>query len=165
MDLFKKFYEKSAAAAAEVVYSFNPSAQPDLSKLTVQVPRQREHGEMANNAPFVAAAQAGVTPAVFADAFIKKFAGDPDFVVSFAKPGFINARLSNAALQGVVADVLQSAEDFGRSDMGEGQRVNVEYVSANPTGPLHVGHCRGAVFGDALANLLAKMGFDVAREY
>ena len=105
---------------------------------------------MANNAPFVAAPQAGMTPAAFADEFIKEFAGDPDFAVSFAKPGFINAKLSNAALQGVVADVLRDGADYGRSDMGQEQRVNVEYVSANPTGPLHVGHCRGAVFGDAL---------------
>jgi arginyl-tRNA synthetase len=165
MDLFKKFYEKSAGASIAVVQRLAPSVTLDLGKLAVQVPRHREHGEMANNAPFVAAPQAGMTPAAFADEFIKEFAGDPDFAVSFAKPGFINAKLSDAALQRVVADVLRDGADYGRSDMGQKQRVNVEYVSANPTGPLHVGHCRGAVFGDALANLLAKMGFTVAREY
>src|SRR5262245_51771356 len=147
MDLFKRFYEKSAAASIAVARRLAPSVTLDLGKLAVQVPRQREHGEMANNAPFVVAPQVGVSPAAFAEAFVEAFADDPDFTVSFAKPGFINARLSNAALQGVVADVLRAAEDFGRSDNGRGQRVNVEYVSANPTGPLHVGHCRGAVFG------------------
>jgi arginyl-tRNA synthetase len=165
MDLFKKFHERSAAASVAVVHRLAPSVNLDLAKLAVQVPRQREHGEMANNAPFIVAPQAGITPAAFAEAFVKEFADDPDFTVSFAKPGFINARLSARALQGVVADALDQREEFGRSDMGGGERVNVEYVSANPTGPLHVGHCRGAVFGDALANLLAKMGFAVAREY
>ena len=165
MDLFKKFLERSVAASAAVVHRVAPSVVLDLTRLAVQVPRHREHGEMANNAPFIVAPQAGMTPAAFAEAFIAEFAGDPDFTVSFAKPGFINARLSAKALQGVVGDVLREGEDFGRSDMGRGERVNVEYVSANPTGPLHVGHCRGAVFGDALANLLAKMGFAVAREY
>jgi arginyl-tRNA synthetase len=106
-----------------------------------------------------------MTPAAFAEAFIAEFAGDPDFTVSFAKPGFINARLSAPALQSVVGDVLRQGEDFGRSDMGRGERVNVEYVSANPTGPMHMGHCRGAVVGDALATLLEYAGHKVIREY
>ena len=166
MDLFKKFHERSAAASAAVVHRVAPSVVLDLARLAVQVPRHREHGEMANNAPFIVAPQAGMTPAAFAEAFIAEFAGDPDFTVSSlpsrasSTPGCRRRRCS-----GVVGDVLRQGEDFGRSDMGRGERVNVEYVSANPTGPLHVGHCRGAVFGDALANLLAKMGFAVAREY
>src|SRR5262245_33172808 len=114
MDLFKRFYERSAGASVAVAQRLAPSVDLDLGKLAVQVPRQREHGEMANNAPFVAAPQVGVTPAAFAEEFIKEFAGDPDFSVSFAKPGFINAKLSNGALQGVVGGALQTAEDFGR---------------------------------------------------
>lgn len=105
MDLFKKFHERSVAASAAVVHRVAPSVVLDLTRLAVQVPRHREHGEMANNAPFIVAPQAGMTPAAFAEAFIAEFAGDPDFTVSFAKPGFINARLSAKALQGVVGAV------------------------------------------------------------
>src|SRR5262245_52942271 len=117
MDLFKKFHERSVAASVALVRRLDPSITLDLGKLAIQVPRQRAHGEMANNAPFVVAPQAGITPAAFAEAFIKEFAGDPDFTVSFAKPGFINARVSARALQGVVAEALRQGEDFGCSDI------------------------------------------------
>jgi arginyl-tRNA synthetase len=121
---------------------------------------------MATNAAMVLAKDAGTKPRALADAIAAKLRGD-DLVAKaeVAGPGFINLTLKPAAWIGALRAVLASGANYGRSDVGEGAAVNVEYVSANPTGPLHVGHCRGAVFGDALANLLAFSGFEVTREY
>ncbi|MCX7299650.1 MAG: arginine--tRNA ligase [Rhodobacterales bacterium] len=133
--------------------------------VSVEPPRDAGHGDMATNAAMVLAKPAGMQPRAIAEALAAKLAADPRVVeATVAGPGFLNLRLSNSVWQGVVRAAL-SYPAFGRSLLGQGKRVNVEYVSANPTGPLHVGHTRGAVFGDALASLLAYAGFDVTREY
>ena len=134
--------------------------------VTVEPPRDPAHGDMATNAAMVLAKPAGQKPRDIAETLAGLLAQD-DRITSaeVAGPGFLNLRLSAAVWQGVVGTVLQQGTDFGRAAIGAGQRVNVEYVSANPTGPLHVGHTRGAVFGDALASLLDFAGFDVTREY
>jgi arginyl-tRNA synthetase len=133
--------------------------------VSVEPPRDAGHGDMATNAAMVLAKPAGMQPRAIAEALAAKLAADPRVVeATVAGPGFLNLRLSNSVWQGVVRAAL-SYPAFGRSLLGRGKRVNVEYVSANPTGPLHVGHTRGAVFGDALASLLAYAGFDVTREY
>jgi arginyl-tRNA synthetase len=121
---------------------------------------------MATNAAMVLAKEAGKKPRDLAEAIARKLAND-DLVarVEVAGPGFINLTLEPGAWIGALRAVLEAGQDYGRSDLGCGAPVNVEYVSANPTGPMHVGHCRGAVFGDALANLLAATGFSVTREY
>ncbi|WP_170358877.1 arginine--tRNA ligase [Ruegeria arenilitoris] len=137
-----------------------------FDNVAVEPPRDAAHGDMATNAAMVLAKPAKMKPRDIADVLAGKLAAD-DRITSaeVAGPGFLNLRLAPSVWQGVLAAVLEKGTDFGRSTMGQGQKVNVEYVSANPTGPLHVGHTRGAVFGDALASLLAYSGHDVTREY
>ncbi|WP_299744082.1 arginine--tRNA ligase [uncultured Tateyamaria sp.] len=134
--------------------------------VTVEPPRDTAHGDMATNAAMVLAKPAKMKPRDIAEVLAKRLAED-DRITSaeVAGPGFLNLRLAPSVWQGVVGDVLAAGTDYGRSDLGAGLKVNVEYVSANPTGPLHVGHTRGAVFGDALASLLDFAGHDVTREY
>ncbi|MEM1006040.1 MAG: arginine--tRNA ligase [Pseudomonadota bacterium] len=138
----------------------------NFDNVAVEPPRDAAHGDMATNAAMVLAKPAGMKPRDIADVLAGKLAADDRITrAEVAGPGFLNLRVAPAVWQGVVVAVLENGTDFGRSGMGHGQKVNVEYVSANPTGPLHVGHTRGAVFGDALASLLAYSGHDVTREY
>ncbi|TCL09704.1 arginyl-tRNA synthetase [Shimia isoporae] len=138
----------------------------DFKNVAVEPPRDALHGDMATNAAMVLAKPAKMKPRDIADVLAGKLAEDTRVeIAEVAGPGFLNMRLSAALWQGVVKAALEAGNDFGRSDMGTGKKVNVEYVSANPTGPLHVGHTRGAVFGDALASLLDFVGYDVTREY
>lgn len=136
-----------------------------FDNVAVEPPRDSAHGDMATNAAMVLAKQAKQKPRDIADALASKLVGD-DRITSadVAGPGFLNLRLSASVWHGVIRAALTQS-GFGRSDMGQGQKINVEYVSANPTGPLHVGHTRGAVFGDALASLLDFAGYNVTREY
>ena len=136
------------------------------SNVTVEPPRDAAHGDMATNAAMVLAKPARMKPRDIAEALAAKLQADPRVAtVDVAGPGFINLRLAPAVWLGAVSAALQDGAAFGRSFSGGGQKVNVEFVSANPTGPLHVGHTRGAVFGDALSNLLSFAGYDVTREY
>ncbi|MBY5973543.1 arginine--tRNA ligase [Ferrimonas balearica] len=137
-----------------------------FDNVTVEPPRDPAHGDMATNAAMVLAKPAKAKPRDIAEALAPKLTEDPRVTsAEVAGPGFLNLRLAGDAWEGIVAGVLGQGAAYGRSDMGAGQKVNVEYVSANPTGPLHVGHTRGAVFGDALAALLDYAGHDVTREY
>jgi arginyl-tRNA synthetase len=138
----------------------------DLSRILVEPPREASHGDMATNAAMVLAKPAGRKPRELAEAIAAKLRGQALIEeVSVAGPGFINLTLTRAAWIDELRAALSAGHDYGRSDIGRGEKVNVEYVSANPTGPMHVGHGRGAVFGDALANLLAFTGHRVTREY
>lgn len=138
----------------------------DLAQVNVEPPRDPAHGDMATNAAMVLAKPAGMKPRDIAEALVARLSADPRVALAeVAGPGFINLRLVDGVWQALVARILIAGSAYGRSTMGQGRRVNVEYVSANPTGPMHVGHTRGAVFGDALANLLAHAGHDVTREY
>ena len=138
----------------------------DFKNVTVEPPRDPLHGDMATNAAMVLAKPAKMKPRDIADALAAKLADDPRIdVAEVAGPGFLNLRLDAKIWHGVISAVLKQGADFGRSDLGAGKKVNVEFVSANPTGPLHVGHARGAVFGDALASLLDFSGHKVTREY
>ncbi|UWR05934.1 arginine--tRNA ligase [Ruegeria sp. B32] len=137
-----------------------------FDNVAVEPPRDAAHGDMATNAAMVLAKPAKMKPRDIADALAAKLAADERITsAEVAGPGFLNLRLAPSVWQGVLGAVLEQGTDYGRSNMGQGLKVNVEYVSANPTGPLHVGHTRGAVFGDALASLLAYSGHDVTREY
>ena len=134
--------------------------------VTVEPPRDAAHGDMATNAAMVLAKPAGQQPRVIAEALVPLLQSDPRVAVAeVAGPGFLNLRLENAAWADVVEAALEGGASYGHSGVGAGVKVNVEYVSANPTGPLHVGHTRGAVFGDALASLLDYAGYEVTREY
>jgi arginyl-tRNA synthetase len=156
----------------------------DFANVTVEPPRDPLHGDMATNAAMVLAKPAGQKPRDLAMAIVNRLIKSPkiDFGIadvsnasddeieaaisrSVAGPGFINLWLKKEVWQSLPPIILTSGAEYGKSDMGQGKRVNVEYVSANPTGPLHVGHTRGAVFGDALASLLDYAGYDVTREY
>jgi arginyl-tRNA synthetase len=138
----------------------------DQSRVVVEPPREAAHGDMATNAAMVLAKDAGKKPRELAEAIAAKLRADSVVAkAEVAGPGFINLTLEPSAWIDALRAVLDAGAQYGRSDIGQGTAVNVEYVSANPTGPMHVGHCRGAVFGDALANLLAFTGFDVTREY
>jgi arginyl-tRNA synthetase len=138
----------------------------DLSRVVVEPPRDASHGDMATNAAMVLAKDAKVKPRDLAEAIAARLRAD-DLIASVdvAGPGFINLTLKPAAWANELRTLLREDASYGNSTIGGRAKVNVEYVSANPTGPMHVGHCRGAVFGDALASLLTFAGYGVAREY
>jgi arginyl-tRNA synthetase len=138
----------------------------DLSAIGVETPRDPTHGDLATNAAMVLAKPARMKPRDIADKLAAKLATDPRVTrAEAAGPGFINISLDPAVWRGQITQILEEGSTYGRLNTGQGGRVNVEYVSANPTGPMHVGHCRNAVVGDAIANLMAFAGYDVTREY
>jgi len=138
----------------------------DRRSVTVEPPRDASHGDMATNAAMVLAKPAGTNPRALAEAIASRIREMPEVAtVEIAGPGFLNMRLVPHAWEGELLAVHAQGADYGRSAKGAGLRVNVEYVSANPTGPMHMGHCRGAVVGDALATLLEFAGYAVTREY
>jgi arginyl-tRNA synthetase len=138
----------------------------DLSRVVVEPPRDAAHGDMATNAAMVLAREAKAKPRDLAEQIAARLRAD-DLIekVDVAGPGFINLTLKAHVWADALRTVLREGDGYGRSGVGAAEKVNVEYVSANPTGPMHVGHCRGAVFGDALSSLLAFAGYDVTREY
>jgi arginyl-tRNA synthetase len=137
-----------------------------LARIEVSPTRDPAHGDMATNAAMVCAKAARQPPVKLAAAIAEALRTNPDIAeANVAGPGFVNLRLDPAVFRAVVPAILAAGESYGDSVTGQGIRVNVEYVSANPTGPMHVGHCRGAVVGDSLANLLAKVGYAVTKEY
>jgi arginyl-tRNA synthetase len=165
-NIFAAILDKVRAANDALVADGVLPAGIDQSRIVVEPPRESAHGDMATNAAMVLAKDAGKKPRELAEAIAAKLRDDELVAkAEVAGPGFINLTLKPAAWIGALRAVLAAGADYGRGDVGESTAVNVEYVSANPTGPLHVGHCRGAVFGDALANLLAFSGFKVTREY
>lgn len=134
--------------------------------ITVEPPRDASHGDMSTNAAMVLAKPAQKKPRDVAELLVEQLKNLPSLTeIEIAGPGFINLRFANAYWLSLLPEILSHGNAYGDSDMGAGRRVNVEYVSANPTGPLHIGHARGAVYGDALAALLAKAGYDVTKEY
>jgi len=165
-NIFAAVLDKVRAANEALIADGVLPAGIDQSRIVVEPPRESAHGDMATNAAMVLAKGAGSKPRALAEAIAAKLRRD-DVVAraEVAGPGFINLTLRPAAWIGALRAILAAGKTYGRSDIGAGDPVNVEYVSANPTGPMHIGHCRGAVFGDALANLLAFTGFNVTREY
>src|SRR5450432_936395 len=142
------------------------SADVDLSRVVVEPPRDTAHGDMATNAAMVLARDAKAKPRDLAEQIAAKLGAD-DLIASVdvAGPGFINLTLKASVWSDALRTVLREGDGYGRSGIGAAEKVDVEYVSANPTGPMHVGHCRGAVFGDALCSLLQFAGYAVTREY
>ncbi|NGQ92057.1 arginine--tRNA ligase [Rhodobacter sp. HX-7-19] len=166
MNLFSEIRELVVAALNDLAAQGILPAGLDLAAVAVEPPRDAAHGDMATNAAMVLAKPANLQPRIIAEALAKALMQDPRIAgADVAGPGFLNLRLDPAAWHGLVRAALVAGSDFGRSTLGQGRRVNVEFVSANPTGPMHVGHTRGAVFGDALARLLSFAGWDVTREY
>jgi arginyl-tRNA synthetase len=163
MDIFADFAAR-VAAALKALY---PEVSDELiARAVVEPPRDAGHGDLSSNAAMVVAKPLGKNPREVAAALIERFQDDPDVEsVEVAGPGFLNFRLDEPVWHQVLKSIDELGDDYGKSDLGHGDKVNVEYVSANPTGPMHVGHTRGAVFGDALASLLQYVGYDVTREY
>ena len=166
MNLFAEIRTLVVDTLAQMTAEGSLPAGLDLSAVAVEPPRDPAHGDMATNAAMVLAKPAGLQPRAIADALALRLAKDARITsAEVAGPGFLNLRLATSLWQRVVKDALQAGAKFGKSELGQEQRVNVEFVSANPTGPMHVGHVRGAVVGDALSNLLAFAGWNVTREY
>ncbi|MGJ8625318.1 MAG: arginine--tRNA ligase [Sulfitobacter sp.] len=166
MNLFAEIRTLIIATLEDMVTKGDLPAGLNMNGITTEPPRDTAHGDMATNAAMVLAKSAGMKPRDIAEKLAVLLTNDPRITAAdVAGPGFLNLRLAASEWQGIVAAVLAQGTDFGRAALGQGQKVNVEYVSANPTGPLHVGHTRGAVFGDALASLLDYAGWNVTREY
>ncbi len=166
MNLFADIRSLVIAAVADLVAAGVLPAGLETTAITVEPPREASHGDMATNAAMVLAKPASLAPRVIADALATRLMADPRVArVDVAGPGFLNLSLTPNLWQGVVKAALTHGTEYGKSNLGAGQKVNVEFVSANPTGPMHVGHVRGAVVGDALARLLAYSGWNVTREY
>jgi arginyl-tRNA synthetase len=164
MNVFQVFTEHVRSAVTALAQAGVFPNPPDLARIVVEPPRGASHGDVATNAAMALAKDTGLKPRALADKIAAELGKLPEVTkTEIAGPGFINLTLDPAVWRMALAAVIRDGADYGRGSVG--QPVNVEYVSANPTGPMHVGHCRGAVFGDALANLLAVAGFAVTREY
>jgi arginyl-tRNA synthetase len=162
-DIFAALRARTIAALAELLPDLPGEA---FARVLMEPPRDPSHGDMATNGALVVAKQARQAPPKLAAALAEKLAALPEVESAApAGPGFVNLRLRESFLRAQIPVVLAEGERYGDGRTGGGRRIDVEYVSANPTGPMHVGHCRGAVVGDALANLLAKAGWDVTKEY
>ena len=166
MTLFSRFSDHIGAALDALAARDALPHGLDRGAISVEPPRDPAHGDVATNAAMVLAKPAGMNPRALAELLVAEL-GKLDEVTeaSVAGPGFINLRLADDSWRDELALIFSEGGDYGRSTMGQGRRVNVEYVSANPTGPMHVGHCRGAVVGDALSALLEYAGHEVIREY
>ena len=166
MNIYKHFSVVVRNILEDLAAAGGLPAGLDLARVAVEAPREAAHGDLATNAAMVLSKAAGLKPRDLADMLVPRLIAHSDIVsAEIAGPGFINLRLSEAFWRDRLKDVLIAGAAYGDSDEGKGRRVNVEYVSANPTGPLTAGHARGAVVGDAIANLLAWTGYDVCREY
>ncbi|MEM6585409.1 MAG: arginine--tRNA ligase [Pseudomonadota bacterium] len=164
--LYKAFAGVVEAALSELVTTGDLPEGTAFDRVTVEPPRDASHGDLSTNAAMVLAKPAKTNPRALAEKISPKLEAHPLITsAEVAGPGFINIRLDPKAWLDELTTIAALGDDYGRSDMGTGTSVNVEYVSANPTGPMHMGHCRGAVVGDALASLLEFAGHDVIREY
>ncbi len=166
-DIYTVVIEKFASANAALAEAGVLPLNFDQRRLVVGPPNDPSHGDFASNDALILAKQSGKKPREIAEEIVKYFRGDPSIEkIEVAGPGFINLTLKPAAWIDPLRKAVKLGREYGRNDYGRDKgEVNIEYVSANPTGPMHVGHARGAVFGDALANLLAFTGFAVTREY
>ncbi len=166
MNVFTLFtaHVRSAVEALSAAGAF--PRPPELERIVVEPPRDAARGDLTTNAAMALAKEAGLKPRELAERLAAELRKRPEITkVDVAGPGFINMTLDPSVWRQALREAVLAGPDFGRSDIGKSEPINVEYVSANPTGPMHVGHCRGAVFGDALANLLAFAGYAVTREY
>ncbi|UCI16947.1 arginine--tRNA ligase [Mesorhizobium sp. B2-1-8] len=166
MNIFADFTARVVKAVEALDLKDKDGVSPDLSRIAVEPPRDTSHGDLATNAAMVLAKPTGQNPRALAEKLAEALRADSDIAAAdVAGPGFVNLRLKDGFWQAHLSALLGEGRNYGRSTIGAGHKTNVEYVSANPTGPMHVGHCRGAVVGDALANLMAFAGYDVTKEY
>ncbi len=166
MNVFRHFRDRVCDSVVALSDAGTLPAGLNTDRITVEAPRDPSHGDLSTNAAMVLAKPAGMKPRDLAALLLTELAKLPQVTeADIAGPGFINLRLADDFWRERLMDILLAGKAYGGSEMGRGVKVNVEYVSANPTGPLHIAHARGAVIGDALAGLLAKAGYDVTKEY
>jgi arginyl-tRNA synthetase len=166
MTIFKTIHAVITATVDDAVKAGSLTLSTSIPQFNVELPRDAGHGDLATNVAMTLAKAAGKPPRAIADLLKPKFEAHPHIAsVEIAGPGFINLRLKPEVWLTELREILTAGLHYGDSTLGQGVKVNVEYVSANPTGPMHVGHGRGAVVGDVMASLLAKAGYDVCREY
>src|SRR5690606_22572822 len=163
MDIFALFTTR----VIEALRADYPQLEDELlARIVVEPPRDPAHGDLSTNAAMIVAKPPGMNPRDVANALVEHFEHDTDVTaVQVAGPGLINSRRAPHIAHQVLRSIAEQGADYGRSTLGGGEAVNIEYVSATPTGPTHVGHTRGAVFGDTLASLMAYSGYEVTREY
>ena len=166
MTIFKTIHDMIAGAVQDAVEAGALTLNGALPAFVVEPPREAAHGDLATNVAMLLTKSAGKPPRAIAEILKPKLEASPGVAqVEIAEPGFINLRLHSEIWQNEIREILRAGTHYGDSDLGKGVKVNVEYVSANPTGPMHAGHVRGAVIGDVLAHLMQKAGYDVTREY
>lgn len=166
-NVLDKLYEQVKAAIADAAVAAGLAAREELPVFVLEVPKDKSHGDLATNAAMQLTKLAKKNPRQIAEAIIEHLDHKGASIQSaeIAGPGFINFRMDKSYLYPIIGDALKAGEDYGRVSAGEGSRVQVEFVSANPTGSLHLGHARGAAVGDSLCNVLDFAGYDVTREY
>ncbi|WP_412057941.1 arginine--tRNA ligase [Bartonella sp. DGB2] len=166
MNIFKHFEQKIKNILEQSDIKAKNGEKLELNRITVETPRDGSHGDLSTNAAMVLAKTVGVSPRQFAQNLAELLQKDESIDnIEVAGPGFINLKLKDKFWQQILEAILQAGPSYGRSRVGANKRVNVEYVSANPTGPIHIGHCRGAIVGDVIANLLSFTGHEVIKEY
>lgn len=166
MDVFADFSTRVRLALSALVTEGRLPSLPDLARVVVESPRDASHGDLSTNAAMVLSKDLGMKPRDVAELLVARLALDPDVAkAEVAGPGFVNLALSDEYWRRLLVEIARRGAEYGIAEQRGPGKVNVEYVSANPTGPMHVGHARGAVVGDAIASLLAAAGFDVTREY
>ena len=166
MNIFSEFEEILSSCYQSLSEQQNFPKNLDLSKCVVELPRDETHGDLASNAALVLAKPLKQSPRVLAELFAKELKKVSSILnIDIAGPGFINIRLDKSRWSREIASILEQGDDYGRNTIGSGHNINIEFVSANPTGPLHAAHARGAILGDVLANLMEFSGFNVTREY
>jgi len=166
MNVFAEVEQLIRSALQTLLTEGKLPADLSIAQVELQEPRDPAHGDIASNIAMTLAKPARMKPRDIAELIAEKLQGHDAFTrVEVAGPGFLNLTMAPRIWQQLVSSILEQGKDYGRTSIGQGQRVHVEYVSANPTGPMHVGHCRGAVFGDTLCNLLEFAGYEVTREY
>ncbi|WP_455477630.1 arginine--tRNA ligase [Bartonella sp. B41] len=166
MNIFKNFEKKIKKILESSDIKGKNGCNLDLSKITVEPPRDPSHGDLSTNAAMVLTKSTGLNTRSLAEKIAELLRNDHSIdCIEIAGLGFINIKLTKLFWQNTIKSILESGTDYGRIPIGQGKRINVEYVSANPTGPMHVGHCRGAVVGDVLSNLLQFVGYDITKEY
>jgi len=166
MNIFDTYFDALETIVSDLGNANKLPGNLDLKNVTIEPPRDSSHGDISTNVAMVLTRQARMKPRDIAQMIADELGGMAGVEkVDVAGPGFINISLQEKVIQSQVPDILKAGKAYGRSEIGQQAKVNIEYVSVNPTGPLHVGHCRGAIFGDALAALMSFVGYDVTREY
>lgn len=166
MSIYDKIRKDLENITEKLKKNFAVEEEFDLTRFSVENPRDESHGDISTNVAMIFCKQFRKNPRELAEVFCKELEG-LDYVkkAEVAGPGFVNLSLENSAWYEVLKEVLKQGQDYGYSNLGKGEKVNIDYASVNPTGPMHVGHTRGAIFGDVLASLLKKTGYDVTKEY